>query len=344
MGYLPLQKLNKMIRMKKFTHLLVFFLFVCAASLQAQGKFTLQTVLETYQPITSGLVISSPDENEEYWDENGFLFAMNEPFQFPGSEDVYNFGVISTNGSFTLVGVGDEPFRIIAPLEMDLIDARLYMSGASSDIVVNYENGITKIEWVEASTFCSLLSASFDDNLSVSLWLHHETGVIEFRYGAMNLSAGTVECIISDPEETPLIGLLSFTQDFNLLTSYAVIGDPTAPTLEAFDDPLFSESILGMPSEGTVYRLIWEEETSVKPLPENYLTVSPNPFNNQITLIRNAIQDSEEIRIYDLTGRLVFNQLNPGSASLSVSGLSPGTYILEFKNRDGIFRQKLVKQ
>jgi len=331
-------------RLKKITHLLILLLMAGSFGLQAQGKFNLQTLNQPYEPITSGLVVSSPDEDEDYWDENAYLFAMNESYQFPGTEDVYNFGLITTNGSFVLIGAGDEPLRIIAPLEMDLIDLRLYMAGGSSDIVVNYEDRITKIEWVKASTFCSILSGSFDDDLSVSLWLYHETGVIEFRYGAMNLSAGTIECIFSDPDETPLIGIISISQDFNLLTSYAIVGDPAAPTLEIFDDPSFSESVENMPTENTVYRLIWEEETSVKSLPENYLTISPNPFSDQITLIRNAIQDSEEIQIYDLTGKLVYRQLNPGSATLSVSGLYPGTYILEFKNKDGVIRQKLVKQ
>lgn len=69
--------------------------------------------------------------------------------------------------------------------------------------------------------------------------------------------------------------------------------------------------------------------------PENQLiTISPNPANTQIDLVRNGIQPID-LRIFNMQGKLMIQQqLLETTTTIDITNLSQGLYILQTTNKD----------
>ena len=68
--------------------------------------------------------------------------------------------------------------------------------------------------------------------------------------------------------------------------------------------------------------------------------VGPNPASSKIRLLSDIQKITESVRIYDATGRIVYNEKMKGN-TIPVEFLNPGTYILEIITRNN---QRLRKQ
>lgn len=77
----------------------------------------------------------------------------------------------------------------------------------------------------------------------------------------------------------------------------------------------------------------------VDELTDNYL-VSPNPFNDYITL--KNISTIKKVSFYDLKGALV-KQVTELTKQIPTSDLEKGAYLLSIETESGIFRQKILK-
>ena len=82
----------------------------------------------------------------------------------------------------------------------------------------------------------------------------------------------------------------------------------------------------------------------------NITGVYPNPFVNEINIsIASESKSAIAIRIFDNSGRLVYNQqavAQRGTSLIPVTGLNvlaAGNYIIEVRTTDSVFTQKLVK-
>lgn len=68
-----------------------------------------------------------------------------------------------------------------------------------------------------------------------------------------------------------------------------------------------------------------------------------NPFQNQLCIRWNDVAE-KQISIYDLSGRCMLRfRTYETRFNLNATGLTPGLYILEAENKQGIYRQKLNK-
>ncbi|MEO6131148.1 MAG: PKD domain-containing protein [Saprospiraceae bacterium] len=76
------------------------------------------------------------------------------------------------------------------------------------------------------------------------------------------------------------------------------------------------------------------------------LTISPNPFSNEISIQSHAgVFRPAHIQLYDVNGKLVFDQANiPVPINIFLPNLSPGMYMCVITEKDGIvYNAKLMK-
>lgn len=92
-------------------------------------------------------------------------------------------------------------------------------------------------------------------------------------------------------------------------------------TLKGVEDPLSSNQF-----EKTMYQ------------------VYPNPFNNNLFIISS--QNIQDIKVFDMLGKLIFNinSINNHSTSIDLSHLVQGFYHLKIITKDKIFIHKIIKQ
>jgi hypothetical protein len=82
---------------------------------------------------------------------------------------------------------------------------------------------------------------------------------------------------------------------------------------------------------------------------ENEITavsIYPNPAKEQITITTGTLLENASVRIMNITGKVVTgeNSINGNSLLMNVSGLSPGIYFIELKNKNSFSRQKFIKE
>ena len=79
-------------------------------------------------------------------------------------------------------------------------------------------------------------------------------------------------------------------------------------------------------------------------LHQNKIKIFPNPFSNFTTVLLND-EGENTIQLFDISGRPLRKfVVNKNSFQLSKNNLKSGVYILEIKNKKGVFRKKLVIQ
>jgi len=77
------------------------------------------------------------------------------------------------------------------------------------------------------------------------------------------------------------------------------------------------------------------------------MDIYPNPFNNEITISGTSIVNTVYIEIYDILGKLVFDQSYKATEiKIDLTEIESGTYILKIKDGNGsiIRADKVVKQ
>lgn len=78
-----------------------------------------------------------------------------------------------------------------------------------------------------------------------------------------------------------------------------------------------------------------------------YILVYPNPANRLLNIdLKNCPDLPEHLRIYDMTGKLIFSRTLSGmnkDLTLNLSSFTSGTYLLELQLQEGFFRQLFSK-
>ena len=86
-----------------------------------------------------------------------------------------------------------------------------------------------------------------------------------------------------------------------------------------------------------------EPTMSNKAINKGSLNVYPNPVNN--TLFVNTNTAVNKLTIRDLSGKAVYNQVNPNTEKgLDVSFLNTGAYFISIETANGIENAKFIKQ
>jgi hypothetical protein len=77
---------------------------------------------------------------------------------------------------------------------------------------------------------------------------------------------------------------------------------------------------------------------------ENQLNIYPNPVTDVLNVQWNNTNETANLSIRDLSGRLVHSErVANGNAALNLSGLASGNYILELQKGDRTLRKQMVK-
>jgi len=99
--------------------------------------------------------------------------------------------------------------------------------------------------------------------------------------------------------------------------------------------------IIKLDSNGTT---TWTQKI---PIPNVGINLFPNPASTTINLkLNNANQQIQSLRIFDLQGKIVIQQLAyRNQLQIDISSLSSGVYIIEGQTQSGaVFRRKFVKE
>jgi len=83
--------------------------------------------------------------------------------------------------------------------------------------------------------------------------------------------------------------------------------------------------------------------TSIINSPKEHMSIYPNPCNKYVVLDLPR-DESFEICIFDLSGKMVLEKTWPKQNRIDTSELPPGTYILLVKTSMAIYREKLIKK
>ena len=115
--------------------------------------------------------------------------------------------------------------------------------------------------------------------------------------------------------------------------------------VEAGPEPISNGIALGFSGFKLDNLKLVDSTTAVVNIEEsNLIEIYPNPISD-IFQIKSEIHDSQKLRIFDLSGRLVIEkEISPGTNNISVAPFQNGIYIVLIETEDGRqFRQKVVK-
>ena len=106
---------------------------------------------------------------------------------------------------------------------------------------------------------------------------------------------------------------------------------PTGYTQELlcvqFNPVLYSYDTYSRPLwQNPKYETCYCEQTAIEPIESQQITLSPNPVKDVLTLTLPT--DNNEIKIFDLQGKLLLQQNVGFSAKINVLSLKAGTYVL----------------
>lgn len=78
----------------------------------------------------------------------------------------------------------------------------------------------------------------------------------------------------------------------------------------------------------------------------SHFNLYPNPATDIVTITSNENIDVSDIKIYDLTGKLISSQYdnNEKIIQLNVTGLVTGTYLLHLQTNEGLVIKKMIKK
>jgi hypothetical protein len=77
----------------------------------------------------------------------------------------------------------------------------------------------------------------------------------------------------------------------------------------------------------------------------NSYNIYPNPFQQDVTIELLELTGRTTVNVYDLSGRILFeNVISGATQKLPLGFLSDGVYVFQFRNQDGVFTKRMVKQ
>jgi hypothetical protein len=80
--------------------------------------------------------------------------------------------------------------------------------------------------------------------------------------------------------------------------------------------------------------------------PDFTFSIKPNPSSNFLNvLIENSVRGDYKIEVYDVLGKMIFNQsLSKMQTSISVSNWKAGIYLVKISNENHSQTKRFIKQ
>lgn len=316
--------------------ILLALIALSSISVNAQNIYYFDVDNEPYQPL-NGQGVSLNENN--IWDEPQYAIPLGlEFFFFDLKIDTLFTG--DGIGAFlhnkpTAEFTNSSSNRFIVPYETDLQDrGALDNENSESPIVFRWEGfpgqRIFKIEWANAGFFDERAElGTMNDFVNVQTWIYEETGVIEFRYGASQITDAEVNFY---GLSGPTIGIMSAVLSLPIVLT----GDPENPNLT--NDLSVPVGLDTTPPNGMVYRFTPDLST-VNPISSNSrieanFSILQNKGTQQLSIFSETPQ---MLKLFSLSGQFLGEKEVLNSLTWDISNLPNGMYFL-MDERGGVLR------
>jgi len=243
------------------------------------------------------------------------------------------------------VGIDPMPTIDILPweswrLKVADVDGNVGITANDASEILKYTVGLI-------NTFAVSKKSTTADNADVAVTL--ENGEIIFRstgdlFGLnvfVNANIGTLG--------TPQILNANMLSATNISSTNYAIGLATATTPTSgdvfmkipFTAGINTSVTFDMIVNSTTKQVTVDMTTGVATINGKMISVYPNPVNS--TLFVNGLTEKSKVTIYDLSGKMIFNQ-QINENQIDISKLSNGTYSIKIESANGIVTKKFVKQ
>ena len=136
----------------------------------------------------------------------------------------------------------------------------------------------------------------------------------------------------------PKIGVISNTNVVTYSTSFS------GNAFSTFGEDKNGELYIAALNNGTIFKIV-DTSLSVNNFDSNNFKIYPNPAKNEVVVESSSANYPTEISIFDLNGKLVYNE-KPAQLSkntISTKSLSSGMYLMNITNNvDATFTHKLI--
>lgn len=286
-----------------------------AAQTESNFLYVFQQSSQAYQGL------SNPDFSlvGGGWDDP--YIAVANPFgvQWLG----FSIDSLGMDWGSSMIGFGSTNEEVyIAPMSVDLID-RSSLGGPASSIHYVTEgtagNGIFKMEWEDAGFYAEYDSLnSTNDYANIQLWLY-EDETIEFRFGANSVSTATLTALVNWQE---MICGFAGWDGMSVQHVHVLNGSASNPTLT---NSFMTSQLTSWPADGTVYTFTLAS-IGVDEMEQIDVKLYPNPATTELR-IRTADNESYNVQLIDVTGRVVRTGMLSNDRVLSLNGIQPGIYM-----------------
>lgn len=234
---------------------------------------------------------------------------------------------------------------IFAPIIADTAD-RGFVSGTSQSNISyktegNVGSRIFKLEWSNMGFYNEIISDNVSsDFINIQLWLYEGSNIIEYRFGASNIS-NPAQSFDGDPG----FGCGLYPQfDFNtgeiIGSAYALSGNGSSPTFAY--TPNYEVYVTSAPASGTVYRFapsaLSTNETNTSTAAEIFPTIVDDSFN----IKPRSGSKIKSVTVFDMSGRMIINTKK--TDRISMSGVAKGIYNIVVETDSGNTSSRIIKR
>lgn len=324
-----------------------FALSLFANSIICQNSYEFIILEELYNPLEKATLIDrSSYDYENGWDDPEFSVPIGFTFSFLGNE-IESLDQIGLGSLMFGMTTSQEPlFCGLMPVGFDLADRGIV--GEEPSLIRYQTTGnpgerVFAIEWHNAGLYEEIFESDTVpvSSLNFQIWLYEIDHSIEFRFGSMMYPA-------FEPEFDEQI-ITSIFLDYNFSSDEGNILTLSGHPAFCFLENINSAEELGIYSlsyyvSSMVYRF---EPTSIPfSLDENNhvsYSIYPNPTSNKLTVDYGDLNGVvTTIKLYNASGKLIFEQESTSSQTIDVSEFAKGMYSLELSTDEQVFRSQII--
>jgi CubicO group peptidase (beta-lactamase class C family) len=286
------------------------------------------------------------------WDDPNYRIPIG--FNFQQCDKTTDSLCIFAGNSISVGSVTNTINPEFIPFGADLVDRASNrnnfqgQSGSLSPISYKFEGSdgdrILKIEWKNVGFFGDIYTNNTStDYVNFQLWLYESDSTIEVRYGPNSVTNPSVSY---NNNTGPYIGFAFNSRSAWFLKGIWLRGNTTVPSyITNSQNPLY---LNGTPANGTVYKFSKELLTGLSPKPRlvQKFQIYPNPTTGLATLSFGSLVQLTNIEIYNLQGTQVLSKTfqNSTSATIDLTGLTAGIYMVKVIAGEKYYKEKILKE
>lgn len=282
---------------------------------------------------------------------NQMIFAVGDPFEVTDlAGETFNLFNRPWNLNTTTTGILIFPnafIEVVDDTSFIICDGLLrYLDSIDNTSRISYKidgasgKKVLKVQWKNVR----LRSGASDNYVNLQIWLHQETGIIEYRYGPASAGNASGFTQATGPSVGISFSDFTFSKVFEKIWIYKT---PPNIAVDSVRNASFP-NIWGVPVNGTAYRFVPKAVASsvADKTGNTIMNIYPNPANGKIHYTSpTSLREELKVTLVDLSGKVVYTNVLPvGSASgyIDVGSVAPGQYFIQFENETIKEQQKIT--